>query len=676
MDFMENTSLGTIVALIAFLIGFGLIVFVHELGHFLAAKWVGVKVLQFAIGFGHAIVSYRKGFGLRLGSSQSQYDQLVAKGQDTTGISETEYRLNWMPLGGYVKMLGQEDFDPSAASGDPRSFSRKPIWARTCVITAGVVMNVIFAIVFFMACFLHGLEFPAPIIGELTRTMPAETTFAQGHDDEREYRGLQPGDRILSVDGERIEDFTGFQIRIALASRDQILNVKVERDGEELIYPLKPRQFHGEGLLAVGVGHPRTLQLLGILEQWQAAGAQPGMTLTSVDGQSVARYSQLKNHFSESKGHAVEVEFTGDQTDEIAQVAIEPEIALQLKLVSRDSDSYIQHLFGFTPVTRINKIQEGSLAAEAGIQPGDLITSLAGTVWPRIEQIKLLIDTCRKEEKAFTVTLHRNGQSTTTPSIMLTGKKLLGIGYEPAVDLPMISQCIDDEPAEKLALPAGSQILSVNNQPVADFRQLLPILKSITQASPEGGHLAIGYQLAIKDRPIYSSQLEYGVQHAKDLRMASWQVPGELHDALKPHDVFIKAGTMYEAVTIGIKKTQEFVLRTYITLKRLAVDRTVSLTELRGPVGIIHIGTIATERGWPYWAFVLGLISVNLAVINFLPIPITDGGHIIFLIIEKIKGSPVSAKVQTAAFFVGLVLIASVFLFTLFNDTTRLIGLG
>ena len=94
MDFMANTSLGTIFALIAFLIGFGLIIFVHELGHFLVAKWVGVKVLQFAIGFGHAIVSYRKGFGLRLGSSQSQYDQLVAKGEDTTGISETEYRLN------------------------------------------------------------------------------------------------------------------------------------------------------------------------------------------------------------------------------------------------------------------------------------------------------------------------------------------------------------------------------------------------------------------------------------------------------------------------------------------------------------------------------------------------------------------------------------------------------
>ena len=499
MDFMANTSLGTIFSLIVFLIGFGLIIFVHELGHFLVAKWVGVKVLQFAIGFGHAIVSYRKGFGLRLGSSQSQYDQLVAKGEDTTGISETEYRLNWMPLGGYVKMLGQEDFDPSAASEDPRSFSRKPIWARTCVITAGVVMNVIFAIVFFMACFLHGLEFPAPIIGELTRTMPAETTFAQGHDGEREYRGLQPGDTILAVDGERIEDFTGFQIRVALASRNQVLNIKVERDGEELIYPLKPRQFHGEGLLAVGVGHPRTLQLMGILEQWQATGAQPGMALTSVNGQSVTRYSQLKNYFSESKGHAVEVEFTGDQTDVTAQVEIKPKIALQLKPVSQDSDSYIQHLFGFTPVTRINRIQEGSLAAEAGIQPGDLITSLAGTAWPRVEQIKLLIDKSRKEEKAFSVTLHRNGQSTTTPSIMLTGKKLLGIGYEPAVDLPMISQCIDDEPAEKLALPAGSRILSVNNQPVADFRQLLPILQSITQASPEGGHLAIGYQLAIKD---------------------------------------------------------------------------------------------------------------------------------------------------------------------------------
>src|SRR6476659_9957951 len=110
------------VALMVF--GFGFVVFFHELGHFLAAKWVGIKVEQFAVGFGHAILAFRKGLGMRVGSTTREYEQKVRehaerkhsrKGDLTTaefnaaaeelGFGETEYRLNWMPLGGYVKML-------------------------------------------------------------------------------------------------------------------------------------------------------------------------------------------------------------------------------------------------------------------------------------------------------------------------------------------------------------------------------------------------------------------------------------------------------------------------------------------------------------------------------------------------------------------------------------------
>src|SRR5215475_14394535 len=100
------------VALMIF--GFGFVVFFHELGHFLAAKWVGIKVEQFAVGFGHALISFRKGLGVRLGSCQKEFNdrlEVHLKSKDATelqkaqaarelGLSETEYRLNWMPLGG------------------------------------------------------------------------------------------------------------------------------------------------------------------------------------------------------------------------------------------------------------------------------------------------------------------------------------------------------------------------------------------------------------------------------------------------------------------------------------------------------------------------------------------------------------------------------------------------
>src|SRR5512132_4375215 len=90
------------IALLVF--GFGFVIFWHELGHFLAAKWVGIRVEQFAVGFGQALMSWRSGLGFVLGSSGKKYEELVAAGE-AEGVGETEYRLNWIPLGGYVKML-------------------------------------------------------------------------------------------------------------------------------------------------------------------------------------------------------------------------------------------------------------------------------------------------------------------------------------------------------------------------------------------------------------------------------------------------------------------------------------------------------------------------------------------------------------------------------------------
>ena len=104
------------------------------------------------------------------------------------------------------------------------------------------------------------------------------------------------------------------------------------------------------------------------------------------------------------------------------------------------------------------------------------------------------------------------------------------------------------------------------------------------------------------------------------------------------------------------------------------MEGTVRPSHLRGPLGILDEGTKVARQGWPYLLFFLGLISVNLAVINFLPIPIVDGGLMLFLIVEKLKGSPVSARIQTAAFIVGIVLIGSIFLLTLYYDAGRILG--
>jgi len=134
------------------LAGFSIIVFVHELGHFAVAKWAGVRVERFAIGFGRELFGFTRG--------------------------ETRYSFNVLPLGGYVKMLGQEDFDDKSNEwkfkDDPRSFANKPVGHRMAIVSAGVIMNTLFACLLFMIIFLVGVETVTPRIAAIESDSPAE----------------------------------------------------------------------------------------------------------------------------------------------------------------------------------------------------------------------------------------------------------------------------------------------------------------------------------------------------------------------------------------------------------------------------------------------------------------------------------------------------------------------
>src|SRR5437764_12224958 len=171
-------TLPNILAIAALVFGFGFVIFFHELGHFFAAKWVGIKVEQFAVGFGQAMFSWRQGLGFRVGSSTKEYEELLTaqtRGSEKHfgGLGETEYRLNWIPLGGYVKMLGQDDLRPNSEQDDPRAYNKKSIGARMFVVSAGVIMNIVLAAVGFMIVFLMGFRVQPPVVGSVIPDSPA-----------------------------------------------------------------------------------------------------------------------------------------------------------------------------------------------------------------------------------------------------------------------------------------------------------------------------------------------------------------------------------------------------------------------------------------------------------------------------------------------------------------------
>ena len=179
---------------------FGSMVMIHELGHYMVAKWIGVKVIEFSFGFGPKIVGYQG--------------------------KETLYALRIIPLGGFVKLHGMDaEVDANgqeviAPTHDPRSFMNKPVWQRMAVIVAGPLMNFALAIILFVSVFAY-LGIPAPgttnMIGSLVEGKPAATA------------GIKPGDKILAVNGESTLSWTRL-IEVIRPKPDQVLTLTVERD--------------------------------------------------------------------------------------------------------------------------------------------------------------------------------------------------------------------------------------------------------------------------------------------------------------------------------------------------------------------------------------------------------------------------------------------------------------
>ena len=131
-------------------------------------------------------------------------------------------------------------------------------------------------------------------------------------------------------------------------------------------------------------------------------------------------------------------------------------------------------------------------------------------------------------------------------------------------------------------------------------------------------------------------------------------------------------GNPIAAVSMGMQETYKMIVMVYLTIDRL-FRGSVGVEQLRGPIGIVHLGIQLLDKGAMYALFLLGVISVNLAVINFLPIPIVDGGLFLFLVYERVKGRPPSIRFQNAATVVGLCLIGALLLITFYNDIARLI---
>ena len=244
-------------------------ILIHEFGHFAVAKWLGVRVEQFAIGFGKRLVGFRRG--------------------------ETDYRINAIPLGGYVKMSGENPMDER--SDDPREFMNHSRWHRFLIAIAGPTMNILLAIVLLTVIYMVHYEYPAlydepTVIGWVLQDSPAAKA------------GFQIGDRITRIDGHRESDLGAGRARRRHSARANRLKVAVERNGqtiEKTVVPEADRVWTRSDSRA-GTPKERTVIITDLVGGMPAekAGLKEGDEILSLDGKPVPA---LARHGRESEEH-------------------------------------------------------------------------------------------------------------------------------------------------------------------------------------------------------------------------------------------------------------------------------------------------------------------------------------------------------------------------------------
>lgn len=695
--------LGTFFDFLLVVLGFSSIVVIHEFGHFLAARWAGVRVLAFAVGFGPALVSFRKGLGVRLGSSEREYARRSSIGEPGN-ISPTEYRINALPFGGYVKMLGQEDLDPTATSGASDSFQNCIPWKKMVIISAGVVFNVIAAALLFIVVFMAGLTTEAPKIGGVGPDSAAATTMASNAAELGIVEpGLKPGDRVLRVAGREAKSFNDIVLAGAMARPSRPIDLTVERSGvaQPLRFSIVPQVARTTAMLEIGVNPAQSpvlrsarggAEMTAWVEAMQSiglAGVQPGMRLTRAGAiTEVSEASALTTAAKESKGQPFEVEFVDLAGDKVLRT-IDPVPLFEVDLVRRAGGKLaaVEHLLGFLPVLAVGAADEDSRAFGLGLRTGDIFVRLGAIEFPSVPEGMSEIQAAKGNPIAVVV-LRKDGagawNEVTLPGVTVTGKGTIGFLTADSSDTHVLlaaspahfaragSQADSakaESPAATLALGPGSSILSVNGAAISNFEELRTQLRRIVT----DGDRTLKFEVRPPSGGTRSAEMTLTDEQAARVTALSWRVPFGL-EIFEPEMTILKAANPAEAVLMGLAETRRTMLSTYVTFARL-FEGSIKVEHLKGPVGIAHVGTIVAGKGLVWLLFFLALISINLAVINFLPLPIVDGGQFLLIVYEQIRGRPAPVGFQNVVTLAGLVVIGSLFLIVTYNDIRNLIGI-
>ena len=546
----------------------GGVIAVHEFGHFIFAKWCNTRVDTFSIGFGPKLFAKKWG--------------------------ETEYCLSLIPLGGFVKIHGQDpdEFEKEEHKEPERALFRKSFWERIGVYIGGPLFNYILAVLIFAFMAMAG-----------NQKLPATATRVVANTPAYDA-GLRSGDQISAIAGEKVTTFNEvveaiaknpgkkLPMQIVRDQKTQTVSVAVASESGHTPYGEVTQLGNLDGLEPIG-----RAPIVGSTKELNPLGLKNGDQILAINNVAVDSWEAIEAYF-ESLGKqipktlAIKVKRSGSELT-VNTPDLRPFVR---SMRGQFSTQKLFDSFGlYTPELFIQQAVDGAPAALAGVKKNDRIVSANGERIYSFEHLRSVIQK--------------------------TGEKL--------------SQ-------DKAALANGLALTIERNGELMNLRSA--ILE--TKGKDPLGNVIFTYTIGIQSAAI---------------------------PKLPENMILERTWNPAKALWIGFSDTWDNTVVTVVGIKKLAFGE-VSLKAVGGPIMIGKIaGDTLSSRGWRDFLRIMAIISISLGVFNLLPVPILDGGHVVFAIIEAARGKPLSPSAMQLSLKVGLSLLLVLMVFAVFNDIMKMV---
>ncbi|HLX60018.1 MAG TPA: site-2 protease family protein [Planctomycetota bacterium] len=554
------------------LLGFSGLIFIHELGHFLLAKWNGVHVHVFSIGMGPYLISFTH--------------------------KRTVYALSLIPIGGYVKLMGQDDLNADmAANKNPADFRNKRPGQKAAILAAGAAFNIATTLIIFSICYYAGYNVQSPCLGEISKDKPLAQATIIDNNKSNTPADIKKGDRILSVNGVRVKSYFDVMLQVTAQSSNAPVELYIER---------KERDHNGNAVRQ---------HVLVNMEQDKRQGV-PNIGLGAD---------------------------TIYKLEEPLPLGFSTELCLYV-LKDPEKD---------TPAGRSGQLKKGDHILSLEDKESDPAHPV---VMKMDSELALIRAAAESKGKPLVFHIERDGKPQEPFTIAAEASKDDGV-YRFGIAQGAYHKVTDDIDENSDAYKAGLRKGDLVRGFDADSPTIHP-WKSGTLYWVE----------TIDDKKPSSAVLKVPETASSPLIFRQSYVVSEVFKAGGPN------GGWGDAIGQSWDDTRHYTGCMFATLRNLITQR-VNAKNLSGAVGIGHtIFDVASKQTFLEYLWWLAFISLNLGVMQLLPIPLLDGFHLVMVLVEKIKGSMVPAKVQEKFMYAGIAIIGFLLIFVTYNDIARFIS--